>query len=265
MCLICDNLANVQTVKCIYCQNTFCSECLENNKFACPYCSVSVNADPVDLELARLPDTRLAIDCEKVDVSSICSDETVVKCSSCDLSFSEGHDCESARVIRDISRKCPKCFTRIEKSTEDCGQIYCTICSTAWSWKTGKIIKSVFDIHNPLFYQTKSRDKIRFVNAAEDRLAHKIYKSLKTLDRAFEFFNTALFENRIAYIGERITFEQFKLYIREIYKAYDRDVKIKNLLETVLTRIDEAEIYHDQLVNIDDKYSLKIPVKLPYC
>lgn len=59
-------------------------------------------------------------------------------------------DVESAEMIKKETRGCPKCHTRIYK-IEGCSQIWCTLCHTAFSWDTGKVVTGT--IHNPHFFE----------------------------------------------------------------------------------------------------------------
>ena len=82
-------------------------------------------------------------------------------CVDCHVSVGKdkecGHMCDpntvlSAKTIKDETRPCPKCGTRIFK-IDGCNQMYCVIdgCGTAFSWNTGHIVTGV--IHNPHYYE----------------------------------------------------------------------------------------------------------------
>lgn len=81
-----------------------------------------------------------------------CSTEYCPKCFQLKHS---GTDCkeeevQSAKLIRESSKPCPKCAVRIHK-IEGCDQMWCTQCRTAFSWNTGKI--ETHEVHNPHYYE----------------------------------------------------------------------------------------------------------------
>lgn len=56
----------------------------------------------------------------------------------------------TAKLLAADSKACPKCASMIFK-IEGCSQIWCTVCHTAFDWRTGKIETGV--IHNPHYYE----------------------------------------------------------------------------------------------------------------
>tara|TARA_R110001599_G_scaffold140049_3_gene319958 strand:+ start:743 stop:2350 length:1608 start_codon:yes stop_codon:yes gene_type:complete len=66
------------------------------------------------------------------------------------------HTCQedqlkSAQLIKKETHPCPKCAVPIFKIS-GCDQMWCTQCTIAFSWKTGKIITNR-TMHNPHYYQ----------------------------------------------------------------------------------------------------------------
>lgn len=65
------------------------------------------------------------------------------------------HECdpnilENVKTIKKETKPCPSCNALIYK-IDGCDQMYCTECNTAFSWRTGLIVKGV--IHNPHYYE----------------------------------------------------------------------------------------------------------------
>jgi len=82
----------------------------------------------------------------------LCSKYT---CSNCYMPKEENHECNpdnvaSTKMIKEETRPCPKCSTRIYK-IDGCDQMWCTDCKTAFSWRTGNIVNGT--IHNPHYYE----------------------------------------------------------------------------------------------------------------
>lgn len=76
-------------------------------------------------------------------------------CSKCLEVENEEHNCnpdsvESAKLLRNSTKPCPKCGTRISK-IDGCDQMWCVECKTAFSWNTGTI--ETHHIHNPHYFE----------------------------------------------------------------------------------------------------------------
>ena len=95
------------------------------------------------------------LNCCESSICLSCSICEEVYCKDCNVSWSEGHQCdeslkESVQFIINNTTPCPSCGIQIQKS-EGCDQMWCTECHTAFSYKTGKIENGY--IHNPLYLQ----------------------------------------------------------------------------------------------------------------
>lgn len=82
-----------------------------------------------------------------------CPDCHVVKDDHTDHVCNED-DLATAKLLDADTKCCPKCSTGIYK-IEGCDQMWCTLCHTAFSWKTGTIETM---IHNPHFYEWQRRN-----------------------------------------------------------------------------------------------------------
>lgn len=79
-------------------------------------------------------------------------------CKDCRCAISEDHVCdpnivESVKALQRETRPCPKegCGCLIYKIS-GCDQMFCTICHTTFSWKTGEVVNSG-PLHNPHYFQ----------------------------------------------------------------------------------------------------------------
>lgn len=77
-------------------------------------------------------------------------------CRSCHQMTDPKHICETVNVdsvsfINQTTKKCPNCFTSIQK-TDGCNQMWCTRCKHGFEWSSGKAIKNRA-LHNPEYFQ----------------------------------------------------------------------------------------------------------------
>ena len=133
--------------------------------------SIQWQSYAIDGHHIALRDTRQKsrLPCSSNDCRGFCVEEICVvceqkTCSKCLVQKSEGHTCrqedlETVRYIFHNSRPCPCCNQPIDK-TEGCDQMYCVVvCSTSFSWKTGRI--ETGRIHNPHAYENMGINRQR--------------------------------------------------------------------------------------------------------
>lgn len=88
-------------------------------------------------------DTRYCMKCLKPAPNRDTSDETP------DTHVCNEEDVGTVAMLRQ-THPCPKCRQGIYK-TEGCDQMWCTVCHTCFSWRTGNILNG--PVHNPHFYE----------------------------------------------------------------------------------------------------------------
>jgi hypothetical protein len=75
---------------------------------------------------------------------------------------------------------CPKCFSLIEKEEVGCDQMFCILCKTVFSWKTGLIVDVATSAHNPDYYQWVHRTGELSRNELDDPREGKFYIKCET-------------------------------------------------------------------------------------
>lgn len=114
------------------------------------------------------PKQKFIMPCQNADCNGmlnknycceLCDKKT---CSKCLEVESEDHKCnpdsvESAKLLRNSTKPCPKCGTRISK-IDGCDQMWCVECKTAFSWNKGTIETN--HIHNPHYFEYLRKNKI---------------------------------------------------------------------------------------------------------
>ena len=90
----------------------------------------------------------------------ICETWTCPEChENKGLTRNDDHVCNpdtlaTAKLISSDSRPCPSCRTVIFK-IDGCDQMFCTMCHTAFSWRTGRLETN---IHNPHYFEWVNRN-----------------------------------------------------------------------------------------------------------
>lgn len=179
-------------------------------------------------------------------------------------------DVASANMVAKDSKPCPKCACVIFK-IDGCDQMWCTICHTAFSWKTGRIETN--RIHNPHFfeYQRKQnaampravgdipcgRDldiagvrRVRILLIAKgvpDTYITRVMGYIRAAfhlqqvdipgfrpDRVADFHNL-----RVKYISSEITEAEFRVRLARGMKKHDHDREIGEVLQMLSITIHE--------------------------
>lgn len=211
-CIICNLLIDNDESRCTVCLKISCASCLEKNENKCCFC------DSHSEELER--EIRDQFSLLAITKSQLISSSSTIA------------------VNDDEIKPCPVCGVFIEKEKEDCSQIYCTICKTAWCWKTMKIVTEKKLIHNPHFFDKPSRN-YSTLSSFKRRLA---WKCLKRLDDEEYTYASDTFLYRVNFINGQIDVTEFKKSISDRFKLREKHLSIAKILDEYLNeKVSETE------------------------
>ena len=157
-------------------------------------------------------------------------------CSKCLEVENENHECnkdsvESAKLLRNSTKPCPKCGTRISK-IDGCDQMWCIECKTAFSWNKGTIETSY--IHNPHYfeYMRKNNNEVPR-NPYDNRVDNRIIRCETQRDRAVRYLNS--FQTEV-----KRQISTFIRYINHIQASTIADLNTS--IETKTNNVEPLEI-----------------------
>lgn len=222
-CSICLSTAAI-SVKCNSCMFTSCSACVDANDGKCCSCSVYIDecSREVDRQISLLYQTRRSL--------------------------------ASASAKSDNFKQCPGCGILIEKEPEDCDQMFCIVCKTVWSWDTLEVVIDDDLIHNPLFFGSVTN----YIPPPQypSNIKRSLSKCMKALNNEPARYAADTFTNRLMYITDQISFDEFKNRVIERYEIYLRNSKLKKLIE---------DHNFSEIPEINPSYCVRdTGVKLPY-
>jgi len=163
-------------------------------------------------------------------------------CNLCEETKKENidHVCKED-IIESIkkTKKCPNCFTRIQKS-EGCHQMYCILCDTFFDWTTGKKTTDLRFTHNPEHAEMVRKGLVTQRNTGTNNFERSYYSryphSMREIYRlTIEVkqdiqrksdknpMMKKMEEYRISFIKNEITDDEFKKNVQRIYKKINKD------------------------------------------
>jgi hypothetical protein len=174
-------------------------------------------------------------------------------------------DIETAKMIRDSTKPCPKCGYGIEKN-EGCNVMFCTNCHSGFDWVSGKILEAA-QIHNPHYFEWVNRGGGGDTNAlpgCDTRLqagmvnrvapVHRkefgavINRIMHIEDYELEKYRYHLDHQNdedllIEYILKKKTKDEVKRTIQNRERRMERERDIRNILEMFVRVAKERIIY----------------------
>jgi hypothetical protein len=182
----------------------------------------------------------------------------VTLCRECHEIVTPGsdHTCnedtvKTVKLLMNDSKNCPSCKAVIHK-IDGCDQMFCTMCHTAFSWRTCEIV--IGRIHNPHYYEylrrnggevrelgdipcgglprlTKSILSNIFLSKVHQRASHIELYEIPRLNNHVNAVNGNV-DLRIKYLNKEIPLETFKSEIYRREKAMEKRREILTILNT---------------------------------
>jgi hypothetical protein len=178
-----------------------------------------------------------------------CKNKYCIKCMQplCDDHKCRQEDLDTLKCIRENSRECPCCGTRIQKS-RGCNHMFCTVCHTGFCYKTGRVLQDS-EQTNPLFTEWKQ-------SLGKNMLQHNDQMTLNQLilhtnSSSFGRFYRSYYERSIAELSK--LYRQFESKKLEMVRIFcDNQEKILHSYENPIEIINL--FHHINLSNILFKY-----------
>jgi hypothetical protein len=189
-------------------------------------------------------------------------------------------------LLENDTKSCPSCGTGIHK-LEGCDQMFCTLCNTAFSWRTGRVETN---IHNPHYF-----DWLRRTGGEVERNPNEI-RCGQEINRAFvrtlvSYIRSKNFPNdiilrvtnicesiihfrcvemdrypldrvlnnqdlRIQYLRNRISEGGFKIQIQRLEKKHQKNREIHNIFALLNTTVtDILYRFDDATKTVPESYS----------
>jgi hypothetical protein len=189
-------------------------------------------------------------------------------CSQCHVVLvgdKKEHICDpdtlaTAKLIVSQSKPCPGCHINISK-IDGCNQMWCTVCNTAWDWKSGRIETKV---HNPHYFEYMRNRPVEAVVPRNPNdiicgreLDRNFIDILTDVGRQYRFLNSKIVILKNAYSGmshltryhirgvgdspdavylrvrfmqNKIDEQQFKREVQMLYKKFYKEKDIQEVL-----------------------------------
>lgn len=222
----------------------------------------------------------------------ICSTQLCNKCHA--TLTDQPHECkeedvETAKILTTNTKPCPKCREMIFK-IDGCDQMWCTICHTAFSWKTGEVEKNV---HNPHYYEwmrrigkeipradgdelanpcdqgrppvhrisslyTENEETIGYILAVHRTVGHIMHHEIPRIDRIIHTVssNTTKENMRVMYLRNELSEDQWKKNLILFQKRIEKWTKIKDIM-TLFNQIVNEQLNHLSTLRAVDRDTFK--------
>jgi len=179
-------------------------------------------------------------------------------------------DIESFDLIKKDSKPCPKCKSMIFK-IEGCYMMFCTICTTSFDWKNGKILTK--NLHNPHYFEYLNKNKIVTTNNENldicgIQLGHIQSNDLRDIFRiilhleditlkSYDNNNNNNLELNKQYLLNKIDKDNYKTKIQKRNKKRDQNDEIYINLKLYIDTVKAILLEYAFSANKDEKIYIK--------
>jgi hypothetical protein len=221
-------------------------------------------------------------------------------CSDCHEIKGMSRDCEhicnpdnvaTAALLAMDTKSCPSCGAGIHK-LEGCDQMFCTMCNTGFSWRTGRIETN---IHNPHYFEWLRRtggevprnpNEIRCGHEITNTFTRILVSSMRssgihadTINKVtricesiihFRYVELVRFpadrvlnnqDLRIDYLRNKISEENFKIQIQRLDKKHQKNREIHNIFTILNNTVTDILYRFESEVRSADFYTRSIEEK----
>ena len=188
-------------------------------------------------------------------------------CKLCMVEKNENHSCkrddiESAELIRNSSKPCPKCYVPIFKIS-GCNQMFCTNCHVVFDWVTLKIDKG--NVHNAHYFDWMVNQTNTNVNLDEIACGDivEIYRNLhfklsKKINNNWQYYNTVQKIRHIFDVNRIINGEIIENIREKSIKNKFEEYRIQYLDNKISEKLWKSRIAKDTINNEKNKSLIEV-------
>lgn len=190
-------------------------------------------------------------------ICGVCSVKVCNECHEVKKDNSD-HKCDesvvqSIKLLKSECKSCPKCHTMIYKIA-GCDQMWCTICKTAFSWTTGKVLTG--QVHNPHYFEY-----LRTIGREDEEIFNRFDENQNICGRRIDTMLrrlTALYRRKSIPSLEN-NFRGLYNYLQHLYHL--DNVEIRKYVEMEDIDVQNIDLRLEYLEQKIDEETLKIKVQ----
>ena len=200
-----------------------------------------------------------------------CSNCEALACEKCTNKITdpeEPHSCDLTKLREAETnllnwRSCPECTVPIEKDSGGCDQMFCVLCKTTFSWRTGRLASEEEVKHNPHFYQWQREqmtinDRNPLDNPCEGHFLIKCQEMGDDLGAYLKLVQSMMMNSLESFVQVRERDEFIRQQFRVLYltKKYDEAKWKTKFSQQVKTLKRNSEMQKLLIVILDSMYQI---------